>query len=64
MYHILSRVKEGVANPQEVELLREVALGMEGKCLCALGEFAIMPVLTSIDRFHPDFDALARTNGS
>ena len=64
MYHILSRVKEGVANPEEVELLREVALGMEGKCLCALGEFAIMPVLTSIDRFHPDFEALARTNGS
>jgi NADH-quinone oxidoreductase subunit F len=64
MYHILNRVNEGEASPAEVELLREVALGMEGKCLCALGEFAIMPVLTSIERFQPDFVALTRNNGS
>ncbi len=63
MYHILSRIKDGVASPDEVDLLREVARGMEGKCLCALGEFAIMPVLTSIERFQPDFEALTGKNG-
>ena len=63
MYHILSRIKDGEASPDEVDLLREVARGMEGKCLCALGEFAIMPVLTSIERFQPDFEALTGKNG-
>lgn len=64
MYHILSRVKEGQGSPEDVELLREVAQGMEGKCLCALGEFAIMPVLTSIERFQLDYEALTGKNGS
>lgn len=64
MYQILSRIKVGEASQEDVELLREVAQGMEGTCLCALGEFAIMPVLTSIDRFQPDFEALTGKNAS
>ncbi len=64
MYHILDRVKDREASPEDVELLHSVARGMEGKCLCALGEFAIMPVLTSIERFENDFKALTGKNGS
>jgi NADH-quinone oxidoreductase subunit F len=64
MYHILKRVEEGKGTPDDVKLLDSVAKGMEGKCLCALGEFAIMPILTSIERFHTDFEALTGKNGS
>ena len=64
MYNILRRINEGEAHTEDVALLRSVAKGMEGKCLCALGEFAIMPVLTSIERFQPDYEALTGKNGS
>jgi NADH-quinone oxidoreductase subunit F len=38
-----------------VKLLRSIASGIQGKCLCALGEFSTMPVVTGIDRFAEDF---------
>jgi NADH-quinone oxidoreductase subunit F len=30
---------------------------MQNKCLCALGEFATMAVVSGIDRFPGDFEA-------
>jgi NADH-quinone oxidoreductase subunit F len=38
-----------------VDLLLNVAKQMQGKCLCALGEFATMAVVTGIERFPQDF---------
>jgi NADH:ubiquinone oxidoreductase subunit F (NADH-binding) len=29
---------------------------MQGKCLCALGEFSTMAVVTGIERFPEDFN--------
>jgi NADH:ubiquinone oxidoreductase subunit F (NADH-binding) len=29
---------------------------MQGKCLCALGEFSTMPVITATERFRPEFE--------
>ncbi|HMK09860.1 MAG TPA: NADH-quinone oxidoreductase subunit NuoF [Anaerolineales bacterium] len=43
--------------PGQVDLLVAVARGIEGKCLCPLGEFSIMPVTSGVDRFRPDFSA-------
>ncbi|MCI0556129.1 MAG: SLBB domain-containing protein, partial [Anaerolineae bacterium] len=40
----------------DVDLLLNVAKQMQGKCLCALGEFATMAVVTGIERFRKDFD--------
>jgi len=37
-------------------LLLNVAKQMQGKCLCALGEFSTMAVVTGIERFRNDFD--------
>jgi NADH:ubiquinone oxidoreductase subunit F (NADH-binding) len=37
------------------ELLLSVAKQMQNKCLCALGEFATMAVVTGIERFPADF---------
>jgi len=55
MRHIIDRVHEGEAAWRDVELLNEVALQIKGKCLCALGEFAIEAVTSGIERFEPDF---------
>jgi NADH-quinone oxidoreductase subunit F len=35
--------------------LLNVAKQMQGKCLCALGEFSTMAVVSGIERFPQDF---------
>jgi NADH-quinone oxidoreductase subunit F len=57
MRHIIDRIHQGEATWSDVELLNEVALQIKGKCLCALGEFAIEAVTSGIERFEPDFRA-------
>jgi NADH-quinone oxidoreductase subunit F len=58
MLQLLERLHHGGDGQGQVDLLRSVAKGIEGKCLCPLGEFAILPVISGIDRFRPDFAAL------
>ena len=55
MLHLTERITGGQATTQEVELLRDVAAQIKGKCLCALGEFSIEAVLSGIERFPQDF---------
>jgi NADH-quinone oxidoreductase subunit F len=38
-----------------VDLLLNVAKQIQGKCLCALGEFSTMAVVSGIERFNQDF---------
>jgi len=59
MVHIADRIQEGSASWEDVELLKNVAGQIRGKCLCALGEFSIEAVLSGIDRFTADFEAAA-----
>lgn len=56
MLHILQRMKEGSAAPEDVDLLASVSQGIQGKCLCALGEFAAGAVAAGVERFRSDFD--------
>ncbi|GAB4504826.1 MAG: NADH-quinone oxidoreductase subunit NuoF [Anaerolineales bacterium] len=55
MLHIIERIRSGKGSPEDVDLLYNVAKQMQGKCLCALGEFATMAVTTGIERFPADF---------
>lgn len=57
MTHIIDRIEEGGEGYEQVELLYDVARNIEGKCLCALGEFSIQAVVTGIDRFPDDWKA-------
>jgi NADH-quinone oxidoreductase subunit F len=56
MQHIIERIQHGEGTPNDVELLNSVALQIQNKCLCALGEFSIQAVMTSIERFPQDFE--------
>ena len=56
MLHILQRIQEGSASPEDVDLLASVSQGVQGKCLCALGEFAAGAIAAGVERFRPDFD--------
>ena len=55
MMNILDRIRDGEEAPGDVDLLLNVAKQMQGKCLCALGEFSTMAVVTGIERFPQDF---------
>ncbi|MFN2275053.1 MAG: NADH-quinone oxidoreductase subunit NuoF [Anaerolineales bacterium] len=55
MYHVTKRIQEGNASADDIDLLDSVARGIQGKCLCALGEFALMPVISGIEHFRADF---------
>jgi NADH:ubiquinone oxidoreductase subunit F (NADH-binding) len=44
-------------------LLKDVALQMRNKCLCALGDFATMAVVTALEQFPEDFVGRMRDEG-
>jgi len=55
MQNLTDRIWKGAAGQQDVDLLKDVATNIQGKCLCALGEFSTMAVVSSIERFSEDF---------
>jgi NADH-quinone oxidoreductase subunit F len=55
MLHLIERIRHNGSSSEDVELLHNVARQMQNKCLCALGEFATMAVVTGIERFPQDF---------
>lgn len=58
MNRLAERIVRGAAKPEDVTLLYQVARQMQGKCLCALGEFSVLAVISSIDRFGKDYEAV------
>jgi NADH-quinone oxidoreductase subunit F len=60
MMHLTRRISSGESGWEDVELLRDVANQVRGKCLCALGEFSIEAVTTGIERFEGDFRQVVR----
>nr|BAL52551.1 NADH dehydrogenase I subunit F [uncultured Chloroflexota bacterium] len=55
MKHIIDRVRHDGKDEKQVQLLLDVARQIQGKCLCALGEFSTMAVVSGIQRFPEDF---------
>ncbi|MGD2026950.1 MAG: NADH-quinone oxidoreductase subunit NuoF [Anaerolineales bacterium] len=55
MQNLTERIWEDEAEQFHVDLLKDVATNIQGKCLCALGEFSTMAVISSIERFSEDF---------
>jgi len=59
MKHLIDRIRATGAQNEDVELLLNVAKQMQNKCLCPLGEFSTMAVVTGIERFPQDFKRVA-----
>ncbi|GAB4455152.1 MAG: NADH-quinone oxidoreductase subunit NuoF [Anaerolineae bacterium] len=55
MERVLSRIHRGEATEGDIDLLDEVAAQIKGKCLCALGEFALNPAAATIAHFREDY---------
>jgi NADH-quinone oxidoreductase subunit F len=54
---VLHRVYDGHGTEQDLKTLESVAKQMVGRCLCALGEFAVSPVLSTIRHFPEEYEA-------
>jgi NADH-quinone oxidoreductase subunit F len=52
----LRRIEEGIAHPEEVDLLTTICDQMEGHCLCALGDADAMAVRGFARRFREEFE--------
>jgi NADH-quinone oxidoreductase subunit F len=55
MSNIADRLKHEHTGSADVDLLLNVARQMQNKCLCPLGEFSTMAVVSGIERFPQDF---------
>ena len=56
MLHLTGRLHEGHATAADVQLLHSVADQVNGKCLCAPGDFSTMAITSAIERFPRDFE--------
>ncbi len=55
MMHLIEDIRDDKHSTANVDLLLNVARQMQNKCLCPLGEFSTMAVVTGIERFPQDF---------
>ena len=60
LYKLLVRVERGEGQAKDIDLLYSVANNIVGKTLCAFGDAAATPVLTTIKLFRDEFEAHVR----
>jgi len=60
LYRLLHRMMEGQATEKDIPLLLSVANQINGKTLCAFGDAAATPVLTTLKLFRPEFEAYVK----
>jgi NADH-quinone oxidoreductase subunit F len=61
MDKIMGRFIRGEAKQADIDLLYSIAKQIPGMPLCPLGDFAVPAVISGIERFRPDFEALVRS---
>jgi len=57
LYKLLQRVERGEGREKDIDLLYDVASNIVGKTLCAFGDAAATPVLTTLNLFRHEFEA-------
>jgi len=57
LVQLLERIEAGYGTEHDLELLRKVCDRIEGKSLCALGDFAVWPVQSYTDKWPEEFAA-------
>jgi NADH-quinone oxidoreductase subunit F len=60
LYKLLQRVERGEGQMKDIDLLYGVASNIVGKTLCAFGDAAATPVLTTLKLFRNEFEAHVR----
>jgi NADH-quinone oxidoreductase subunit F len=60
LYKILTRLENGEGEMRDIDLLTSVGGNIAGKTLCAFGDAAATPALTTVKNFRAEFEAHVR----
>ena len=60
LFKLLTRIEQGEGQAKDIDLLFGVASNIAGKTLCAFGDAAATPVLTTLKLFRHEFEAHVR----
>jgi len=60
---VCQRVARGEGRPGDVDLMADIAYGIAGNTICALGEAAAWPMMGFITKFRADFEARIKSAG-
>jgi NADH-quinone oxidoreductase subunit F len=60
LYKLLVRLESGEGRPKDLDLLFGVSNNIVGKTLCAFGDAAATPVLSTMKLFRPEYEAHVR----
>jgi NADH-quinone oxidoreductase subunit F len=60
LYKLLQRIERGEGQPKDLDLLFGVASNIVGKTLCAFGDAAATPVLSTMKLFRAEYEAHVR----
>jgi NADH-quinone oxidoreductase subunit F len=59
IYRVLTRMVEGRASVEEIDVLESVTKGIEGHTICAFGEGAVWPIQGLLRHFRPEMERRA-----
>jgi NADH-quinone oxidoreductase subunit F len=57
LHKILRRIERGEGSPPDLDLLSSISANIAGKTLCAFGDAAVAPVLTTLKHFRHEYEA-------
>ncbi len=60
LFKLLARLEAGEGQPKDLDLLFGVSSNIVGKTLCAFGDAAATPVLSTMELFRPEYEAHVR----
>ena len=60
MLELLTRISEGQGTMADIEMIEEIARGMDSDSLCALGQLTPGPVLSALRYFRDEYEAHVR----
>jgi NADH-quinone oxidoreductase subunit F len=60
MFQIYNNIAAGQGTAADLITLEDVAHQIQGKCLCALGEFSVQPVLSTLKHFKEEYNTAIR----
>lgn len=62
LQQLMERIVNGEGTMADLAVLEDVALQMGGKSLCALNDFAINPILSTLKHFRSEYEAYIKTD--
>jgi len=57
LHKILRRIEHGDGHMRDLDLLQSISGNIGGKTLCAFGDAAATPVLTTVKQFRAEYEA-------